>query len=232
MPLKALVESAPVYAWDMEEADRSKSFKCPHCPDDLILVLPTHSIIKHFRHKNNEAHGEPETPEHLAGKQFIVNCLKNVGFDAEPEVRIDGHICDVLAKVKHREIPIEFQCSPIAIDEYVDRINTYGDESRWLLGTHFFNHATTFKVVEKKYRDGDFMGIGVSDFYKKTYNIQRILKVEEMMQRQQPLFYLGNTHSLYLARWKYRLRSTVLGWYNLRNVQSSVFVEFVRGAPF
>lgn len=215
MPLKALCNGQPLYSWNLNESHRRLGFSCPHCDDELILVLPVCDIIKHFRHKNNEAHGEPETPEHLDGKQHLINCLNEIGIKSEPEVKIGETICDVFIPHKNNPIALEYQCSTITHDELTRRGNsraTAGVEINiWILGGYYFDHATTFRYHEKK---------------GKAYEIQRILSIEERM-RYQPLLYLHNKQ-FYKSSWSYRYKAEKLGWYNLQKVHEGHFLNLIR----
>jgi len=211
MPLKALVDAIPIYAWDMDETNRGKPFKCPHCPDTLILVLPTCDIIKHFRHKNNEAHGEPETPEHLNGKKLLLNWFKVHGVMCEPEVRVGQHICDVSMEQDGSKTFFEFQCSPISTAEILDRERSYDDAGFycWIFGGHYYKNARNFRW----WKNG-------------KYTIQRITKAERQIGVWQSLLYLDtNTSILYKANWKTRTHSSVLGWYNLKPVDPSYLLN-------
>lgn len=209
MPLKAILDENPFYGWDLTERDRGKDFKCPHCDDRLIPVIPTSHIIKHFRHKNNEAHGEPETPEHLAGKQYILDLANKFGMTAEPEEKVGWHICDVLVKCDGMKIPVEFQCSPISLDKLLDRARSYDTVHYWILGGHYYRNATNFR----EWKNGQ-------------YHIQRIRKIEKRLMIVQPLLYL-NWGAFYLANWKYRFNASVLGWYNLKRVPDSILEKLL-----
>jgi len=211
VPLKALLNGQPFYAWNLTEAHREKEFRCPHCDDVMIPVIPISGIINHFRHKNNQNHTEPETPEHLAGKFYIMNNLSRLGFEVDVEQKLGHHICDVLVRIDDHPIVIEYQCSPITIDEVKDRHRTYDVPTYWILGTYYYKRATRFFA----WKDGE-------------YYIQRISKFEKMVGRIQPLIYLYN-QTLYRANWKTRKHSEYLGWYNLHEVSPLILVGLIRG---
>lgn len=202
MPLKAICEGKPTYAWELTESARSFNFSCPHCNEKLIPVLPKTNIIKHFRHYSGTAHGEPESLEHETGKMHIIKTLSEFGIEAEPEVKIGHHICDVLVKYNGMSIPIEFQCSPITIDEVCDRARAYDTIHYWIFGGHYLDHARKF--VE--WKDGKYL-------------IQKITKLEQHIGSAQPLIYFDyKKMSFFEANWKTRKRSKFLGWYNLRKI--------------
>ena len=153
MPLKALLDDEPFYAWDLSEADRERSFICPLCGDDFVIVLPSLDIVKHFRHKTEREHGtEPETKTHLDMKHTIKNMADALDYDCELEARISTddlyHIADVLIKPK---IVVECQCSKISLKEYEERTEYYHTEGYqiiWILGGALgANHKNAYKPI-------------------------------------------------------------------------------------
>jgi competence CoiA-like predicted nuclease len=197
MPLRAMDDGQEFFAWDLSEQHRAIHFTCPICEDQLIPVLPQENIINHFRHKNEEAHGEPETPEHLAMKQQLKDIL---GSDCEIEVRIGDNIVDALYKKRPRGArAIECQCSDISTAEFQARNDNYwknGCRPFWILGGVFFSRTRTFIQ------------------HPRGYGIQRIKKIEMMIKRTQPLLYYGED-KFWESDLNLRFHAKTLGWYNL-----------------
>ncbi|KXB01496.1 hypothetical protein AKJ41_01265 [candidate division MSBL1 archaeon SCGC-AAA259O05] len=105
MPLGAIQN---FYVDGLTEADRSKEFRCPIRGDEMIPVLPKEDVAVHFRHKNNEAHGEPETSQHIFGKRSVWRKAIDLGLESSLEARVGGNIADVVVEkvvveVKRRE---------------------------------------------------------------------------------------------------------------------------------
>lgn len=234
MPLKALLDNQPFYGWSLDESYRKSDFSCPFCEVKMIPVLPSHDIIRHFRHKEDSCQHEPETKEHINGKKYLYDLLKARGYKTELEVKLGWHICDVL--VKHNNVPvaIEYQCSPITSDEITNRgqaFNSAGCElGVWVLGGHYYKHATAFQTIGKKDKRADPIWDFINQSYEYEtydYEIQRILKIEERLLHQ-PLIYLHD-RQFYLPNWSYRYKAETLGWYNLRQVHEGHFLKIIRG---
>jgi competence CoiA-like predicted nuclease len=192
----------------LTKENRGNKFFCPICGDELIPVIPKEDIIRHFRHKNNEAHGEPETPEHLEMKQIVRNVLENNGNSADVEVKIGDNVADVLAAKLN--LVIECQCSGISISEYAKRNTTYRDNGcvcLWILGGQFYEHTWEFKE-------------------QKDYKIQRFKKIELKISMSQPLIYFGR-HNFWQSDLKQRYGAETLGWYNLNRLPLAEFVNIV-----
>jgi hypothetical protein len=195
MPLKALLNGTPFFAWDLGEEHRGLGFLCPHCDSKLVPVLPRWRI-KHFRHYNGHYHGEPETPEHEEGKKLLYDALSSFG-EARLEERIGENIADVALRSPQGRTAVEYQCSPISLPEFDSRNLNYarnGFRPLWILGTHYWDHGHAFFEHSRGYR------------------IQRLTALEERIMEIQPLLYLYRGR-MYIASWKPRFRSEWLGWY-------------------
>ena len=148
MPLKATLGDMDFYAWNLTEKDRGKPFFCKYCredgkPDKMIVVLPKENIIKHFRHKSGNYHGEPETREHLAAKMFMMNMVDKSADHVNIEVRIGSHIADVVAD----SLVYECQYSGISVKSMIDREICYqnnGFDTKWV-----FVKGKTFSMKHK-----------------------------------------------------------------------------------
>ena len=215
MPLRALLDKEPFLAWELTEKHRGSPFKCPICDDDMIIVLPQSGIIKHFRHVNEEAHGEPETSEHLEMKNFIYNLL----LCTELEKKIGHRIADV---VEGDQLVIECQCSPISQCEMREREEDYnecGYHVLWVFGGKYYQNTTKRELW---YRGGN------------AYYIQKIGAPERYLldNESQLLIYYHNEH-FYLGSFKFRKAGwynecKTLGWYQLRRYNSEYFERWVQ----
>lgn len=203
MPLKAVF-----YSWDLNESCRKLAFKCPHCEETLIPVMPQELIVKHFRHKSGKFHGEPETSEHIAGKKLIYDTLQCLGVAPSIESRVGERIADIF--VKDHSV-IEFQCSNISGEELMERTNSYHDELEiykvlWIFGGKYLENAAHMREWE---RDDN------------SYLIQKIKKVEQFIlaTSEQAGLYYCDGQSFFKANWNFRKGADTLGWYNLRRCQ-------------
>lgn len=128
-------------------------------------------VIPYFRHKDKtkceEYYSEPETKEHMIGKQLIYewlqrqNNIENLKLEAWiPETKQRP---DLYFTVGDQKYVIEFQCTPIA-SEYVQRHELYklaNIHDIWIMGTEKYNftsqdyksnkieHNLYYKVLEK-----------------------------------------------------------------------------------
>jgi hypothetical protein len=68
-----------------------------------------------------------ETAQHLLAKALIVDAIRAAGWDAEPEVRGDGWVADVMATRNGVRVAFEVQWSNQSLDEYRQRQQRYRD---------------------------------------------------------------------------------------------------------
>jgi len=207
-------------AWTLREEDRhSTDYRCPICGDDFSIVLPKHSnITPHFRHRTKQAHGEPESPDHLEMKKFFYDKAKERGLDVELEYRFptpEGwdnnsiHVVDVLVKTHKKStckgVAIECQCSPISHNEMVERTRFYLEHKYtpvWVWGPNYFNNA-----AQEKY-----------SFIKKVE--------QEAYTHHNAIFYYGNG-KLWWGTFNYILKKK--GVYALNELSFKKFFETASG---
>jgi competence CoiA-like predicted nuclease len=123
--------------------ESSFDYECKHCKNKMIFVSRSfNGRIQHFRHESKcKFETEPESTEHLLGKQMLMEKLNL--FNKQLEVKIDNHIVDIIGENDGKKYAIEYQCSPISIDDFVDRTNTYilnGFCPIWIFSTNFNNY--------------------------------------------------------------------------------------------
>ena len=150
MPFKAKVKGTQDiisifdYAVPQIEIDRSIDLVCPFddCAGRLMIVSEFRALNgsqkrrAHFRHHSNQCNTSyqysPETPEHEAGKQLVIDLLKtnypfiykNASFDIEDYSLLDeiGRRPDIIAELEGgRKEAHEIQLSPITPEEILNR---------------------------------------------------------------------------------------------------------------
>lgn len=123
---------------------REEGFRCPACQG--AVHLKRGAVLRpHFAHYKKEAcavFSEGETAEHLQGKLQLAAWLKKLNIPHELEAYLPAlqQRPDLLITTPTRQLAVEFQCSPIAIEQVVARTTGYleaGYEVVWLLGEQF-----------------------------------------------------------------------------------------------
>lgn len=123
---------------------RTEEYRCPACQG--AVHLKRGAVLRpHFAHYQKEAcavFSEGETAEHLQGKLQLAAWLEALNIPHELEAYLPAlqQRPDLLVTTPTRQIAVEFQCSPIAIEQVVARTMGYlaaGYEVVWLLGEQF-----------------------------------------------------------------------------------------------
>jgi hypothetical protein len=136
---------------ELKLASSNNELTCPACGGAYEYC---HGAIvqPYFRHKSKDDcnhYSEPETEEHIEGKQKIFEwiCKQDGVSDAVlegwlPETRQRP---DIIFKYNGKQYVIEYQCSPI-VEEYMCRHGMYksaGINDIWILGVKkYLNYAT------------------------------------------------------------------------------------------
>lgn len=219
MPLRALLDGEDFFSWNLTEDDRTLPFKCPICDDNMIPVLPQQDIIKHFRHKNEEAHGEPETPEHLEMKNAIYNSL--TCNEPDPDIKIENPVGFRIADVIMIDfgLVIECQCSSISIEEMMSREKDYNESGYyvlWVFGGSFYENTRKYELWERR---------------NNIYRIQKLSAPERYVLDNQLLIYYNKNH-FYFGSFKFRSKGRyekckTLGWYQLQRYNPEYFYWWV-----
>jgi len=127
----------------LREWRKTASFMCPQC-EDLVHLKVGEIIIPHFAHKKNAScsasFSEGESKEHLEGKQQLYEFLRGIGKDVvlEPYFKSLAQRPDLLVTDDIGQVPIEFQCSTIPVNQIELRTSGYksaGMRPIWLLRT-------------------------------------------------------------------------------------------------
>ena len=144
-----------IFANDVE--DRSLNFLCPFCNDKMILVKGDIKI-DHFRHySKKDCESEPETAEHLNGKKYLYNFFSKK-YETELEPKMTGFKPDIFVKMNGFNIAVEYQCSPLSMEEFLFRTKRYRENKiyvLWIFGTNNFlkevnNGIYRIRDIEKK----------------------------------------------------------------------------------
>lgn len=153
--LTANINEKRVLANEME--DRTLEYLCPFCNDKMILVKGKIKI-DHFRHyASKDCESEPETKEHLQGKLFLYDFFSKA-YPTELEPKMNGFKPDLLITDRMFKIAIEFQCSPLSMEEFLYRTKRYTENKIyviWIFGRNNFfkwEGGISYRVrnIEKK----------------------------------------------------------------------------------
>lgn len=118
-------------------------FSCPQCENPLRLKIGK-VVTPHFAHvvltDCLTSFSERESPAHLLGKHQLGEFFKRTGCQVSIEAFLPeiSQRPDLLVKKESKRFAIEFQCSPIPIDEVRKRNDGYSEVNLsplWLLRT-------------------------------------------------------------------------------------------------
>lgn len=160
MPLVALENGKnKVFAWDI--AERAPYYECTGCGRRLVF-MDCREKIKYFRHYEKcNCDSEPETPEHVSGKQQVYETICNMrqmGDSVELEHNIDNLKADVYWHSPWSEVAIEIQATNYTIDIFEDKIYEYADKGLVIIylfiGNSFLkktrHNIYSLKEIEKR----------------------------------------------------------------------------------
>ena len=142
---------------ELKKLSKEKKLKCPVCGEQYTY---NHGKIKspYFKHLNSECslYGEPETEEHILGKNNLYQWL--LLQDGVEDVVLEGYIKDteqrpdIMFKFNGERYVIEYQCTPIAT-EYYERHEKYqslGVKDIWILGVEKYTQYHSDKSTTKR----------------------------------------------------------------------------------
>ncbi len=160
MPLVALENGkTPVYAWEVKK--REPLYTCKGCGGRLVF-MDCRLKIKYFRHYEKcNCDSEPETPEHVWGKQKVfetILAMKNFGSSVELEHSIENLKADVYWESTWRKAVIEIQATNYTMDVFSDKIYDYARQGFVIIylfvGDKFLKETRPFvyslKEIEKQ----------------------------------------------------------------------------------
>ncbi|MCM0598542.1 competence protein CoiA [Periweissella fabalis] len=137
-----------------EYVDNKQAFRCTGCGDAVRLRHGSVNIA-HFAHINKQCvfENEAESYEHLLGKLQLYQISKIIG-QAQVEVTFPSikQRADIVLKYKQQKLILEYQCSPISIEQVKKRTQAYqtlGYKVIWLLGPKYAQNKITKKLLTK-----------------------------------------------------------------------------------
>ena len=160
MPLVALEGGKnKIFAWEVKE--RAPQYTCKGCGGRLVF-MDCRKKIKYFRHYEQcDCDSEPETPDHVWGKQKVYETLLEMQNNAsivELEYVIDNLKADVYWESMWRKAAIEIQATNYTINVFENKIHEY--DRRNLVSIYLFvgknflkqtkPHVYSLKEIEKQ----------------------------------------------------------------------------------
>lgn len=138
---------------------QNNTFFCPQCGKRVILKIGT-KITPHFAHQSKRCTGftEGESAIHLLGKQQLYKWLQSFGYvELEPLLPALMQRPDILVTIKDQQYAIEFQCSPISVEQLTRRTEGYQQQNIipiWLFLTPPLPQRMTKYPLKKMYKAG------------------------------------------------------------------------------
>lgn len=135
---------------------KDQRFFCPACKEALILKAG-HVRIPHFSHRHHSqctsASSEPESPNHLKGKQDLYQWCRSNQLDVSLETYLPyiKQRPDLLVEKDGKQFAIEFQCTPIsvhAVDKRTKRYLAQGITPIWIVGGLPFHKRRAGEMFE------------------------------------------------------------------------------------
>ena len=169
-------------------------WECCHCKEKMIYVKESfNGRITHFRHKTAcEYNTEPESQEHLLGKKLLFDNFKLI--NKKLEQRIGNHIPDLIGETKEGlKLAIEYQCSPISVEEYYERNKNYienGYDPIWI-----FSKGKNYYNVESRFSQANpFSTLSVCQ-ESFEYNIIKTKAIERQLEEDYKVIYYLDTQT-------------------------------------
>ncbi|MFC5712493.1 competence protein CoiA [Thalassorhabdus alkalitolerans] len=124
-----------LHSYQREEAQNASLLFCPACSSEVILKKGAKRQW-HFAHKISSlcsSQNEPETEEHLAGKQRLYYWLKKQGLPVflEHTLPVTKRRADLYLPLAPRPVAIEFQSASMTDEECLNRTRDYLKEGVW-----------------------------------------------------------------------------------------------------
>ena len=169
---------------DLRSWSNKKILKCPICDNKLIYK---NGLVKipHFAHvSNDDCHDiyyENETKEHMMGKMILYKWLKE--FPDIKVCKLEGWIPetkqrpDIYLELQDgTKIVIEFQCTPITLEQYLNRHDLYrliGINDFWILGTDkyklFKSQKGRLRVLQEELLKENNYALHLDSYNEKIY---------------------------------------------------------------
>ncbi|KRO16793.1 competence protein CoiA [Lacticaseibacillus saniviri] len=129
-------------------------FFCPAC-EQPVRVRNGKQNPAHFAHiAGTCSASEPESHQHLTGKQWLYDFYTYLGWSVELEVYLPTikQRADLIIQKSGHKLVIEFQCSPISVPQLKARTDGYtqlGLPVIWILGSRYF--APRYQAKQQKF---------------------------------------------------------------------------------
>jgi len=182
MPLVALENGKnKVFAWNISR--RAPLYNCPNCGGRMIF-MDCRLKVKYFRHYEKcECESEPETKEHVWGKQEVYKTILNMkdpGSVVELEYNVDNLRADVYWESPWQKAAIEIQATNYTIGVFEEKIYEYARKGLVIIylfvGSSFLKETRSFiyslKEIEKRiFVNKNLPGIIYAGYLKPSGNV-------------------------------------------------------------
>nr|WP_263862265.1 competence protein CoiA family protein [Levilactobacillus spicheri] len=140
---------------DARNATRQVTYRCPAC-HEVVCLHRGHQVAPYFAHRPQTAcwsGGEGETAEHVTGKRQLALFFRPWGPTSfERVLPTIQQRADVWGARTPRPVALEFQCSPLAVDQVAARTAGYrqlGIPVIWLLGRRYARQRLNWRLIER-----------------------------------------------------------------------------------
>lgn len=208
-----------VKATDM--LDKADVFYCPDCQQRVVLRKGVYNVA-HFAHRTQctqQRFSEGETQEHLLGKSLLYQWLVKEQFSVVLEAYLSNlqQRPDLLVTLPNgKRIAIELQCSPIAMDDFVQRTNGYvskGYDVIWIVGVK--NSALSKSLFAYLWQDVHLFYLDVAHkqlYVKSSAGTQRIRVSQLLNQSIAPCPIVVTRQSFQAYEWQRLVSQKSLKW--------------------
>lgn len=136
----------------VQDAIKAKRYYCPDCHQQLV-IHHRNGKSNNFAHYNSSRHRTGESKEHLLGKHQIYEWAQHHGWAPALEVYLPAidQRADVMLQVGNQPVAIEFQCSPLTLNQIQERNWGYakaGIKVKWFLGQRYLRRLHSPKVAQ------------------------------------------------------------------------------------
>ncbi len=136
----------------INQALKSEKYVCPTCGQKLVIKTSCLGK-KYFGHLQRSSKLCGESTPHQLGKQQIFQWALSQGWHPKLEVYLPNihQRPDILIEVKQKQIAVEYQCSPLTIDQMKQRNQGYDSQGicvKWILGHRYCRHLHARKVAQ------------------------------------------------------------------------------------
>ncbi|WP_461239705.1 competence protein CoiA [Paucilactobacillus sp. N302-9] len=137
------------------EAILKKTYYCPVCQEHVFLKAGQIKM-KHFAHQRGSqcVDAEPESVEHFLGKEQLFYWAKCQNYSPKYEVYFPEikQRADLIFRINERPVAIEFQCSPLSIEQLDMRNKGYRQINipvYWVLGAPYQNKQLSHAKISQ-----------------------------------------------------------------------------------